>query len=270
MNMKKIFALMILALVMVACDNQDSATGPKEYTLDFSGQKSGENFTLAINSDGSVWGWGSNNWGVLGHNEDTYISSELPTKISGLDDITELATGLHHAVALNDKGILYTWGANDAGQLGLGSVYKYNYSPSKVNIKEKVQYISTGADFNIAVTETGKVYSWGNNAYNCQGHEQLMICHTPVLSLFMTNLTKIVINGYSCIAMDNKGNVWTWGNNTNNRLGREYEPFSGDGLRPAINGQLGKATDIGYDRNFYVIDGNGKRTDITGQGEPAI
>jgi hypothetical protein len=70
--------------------------------------------------------------------------------------------------------------------------------------------------------------------------------------------------------MDNFGYVWTWGNNTNNRLGREYEPFSGDGAKPAINHKYGNVKDIEFDRNFYVIDGQGKRTDIEENEQPGL
>ncbi len=268
--MKKILALSIIAMIFVACESQDTITGPKDNTLNLFGTKSGDDFSVAINEDLTVWGWGSNHNGILGKSEEELTASNEPVRIWGLENVAELAAGSRHAVAIKENGLVYSWGANDKGQLGLGYVYNYNSSPSRVDIKESVRYITSGNDFNIAVTTSGKVYSWGNNAYNCQGHDQLLICHTPVLSLYLTDLKKIVINNYSCMAMDNNGNVWTWGNNTNNRLGREYEPFSGTGAKPAINERLGKVADIGFDRNFYVIGGNGKRTDIIEQGEPTM
>lgn len=268
--MKQIIAMTILALILTACDNTDNLTGPNDTALSFLTVKSGDNFTIGINSDHSVWAWGTNNQGVLGINKEITANSEVPVKISGLENIIEIAAGSQHAIALSDNGKVYSWGANDRGQLGLGYVYNSNSTPSVVGIKETVKMITSGKDFTFAVTKSGKVYTWGSNAYNCQGHDLLLVCPTPVLSLMMANINKIVIDGYSCMAMDTDGNVWTWGNNTNNRLGREYEPFSGDGTRPAISEKLGKVTDVGFDRNFYVIDGNGKRTDIVEQGEPAL
>jgi alpha-tubulin suppressor-like RCC1 family protein len=268
--MKKIITLVLLTLILVACSDNDSIMGPADDGMEFYKTASGNEFVIGLKEDNSVWGWGVNDYGILGREEYSIRTTETPLRINGLDNVSEIAAGTHHAIALTQNGLVYTWGANENGQLGVNDVYRYFPTPSLVNIKEKVKLIAAGADFNLAVTRSGKVYTWGSNAYNCQGHDLLLVCPTPVLSLIMANLEKIVINGYSCMAMDKDGNVWTWGNNTNNRLGREFEPFGGNVAKPAINQKYGNVKDIGFDSNFYVIDAKGIRTDIEEKEQPRL
>ena len=38
-----------------------------------------------------------------------------------MDDVVEIATGPRHALALKKDGTVWSWGENDAGQLGDGT-----------------------------------------------------------------------------------------------------------------------------------------------------
>jgi uncharacterized repeat protein (TIGR01451 family) len=54
--------------------------------------------SLAIKSDGTVWAWGYNSAGQLG--DGTAINRSTPVQVSGLSDVTAIATGSQHSLAI--------------------------------------------------------------------------------------------------------------------------------------------------------------------------
>lgn len=73
--------------------------------------------SLAVRgSDGTVWAWGSNVTGQLGDGTETDRS--VPVQVSGLTNVTAVAAGENHSVALRADGTVWAWGLNDKGQLG--------------------------------------------------------------------------------------------------------------------------------------------------------
>jgi alpha-tubulin suppressor-like RCC1 family protein len=81
--------------------------------------------TVALKSDGTVWTWGYNNMGQLG--DGTTLSRTTPVQVVGLggagflSGVRSIAAGYAHTVALMSDGAIWTWGYNNAGQLGDGT-----------------------------------------------------------------------------------------------------------------------------------------------------
>lgn len=75
----------------------------------------GEGTYLFTRKDGTVWGFGKNEDALLGAGSETVLE---PVQIEGLEKITGLETGNHHALALDEQGRVHTWGRNMDGQLG--------------------------------------------------------------------------------------------------------------------------------------------------------
>jgi len=74
----------------------------------------GSSHSMAITSDGTLWGWG-NNWnGQLG--DGTTTSNFSPTRI--MDDVVAVSAGSAHTMAVTSDGELWAWGSNNWGQLG--------------------------------------------------------------------------------------------------------------------------------------------------------
>ncbi|MCD7711175.1 MAG: hypothetical protein LUJ25_00195, partial [Firmicutes bacterium] len=89
----------------------------------------GDNFSVALKSDGTVWTWGENLSGQLGNGTMGEGTSQYsPVQVVGfdgsgsdeLDSIVAIAAGGSHAAALRSDGTVYTWGSNEYGQLGNG------------------------------------------------------------------------------------------------------------------------------------------------------
>lgn len=79
----------------------------------------GQNHSLALKSDGTVWAWGSNGYGQLGTGNTT--NSAVPVQVSGLSGVKAIAAGANHSLALKNDGTAWAWGGNSYGQMGLGS-----------------------------------------------------------------------------------------------------------------------------------------------------
>ena len=76
--------------------------------------------TAAITDSGELWTWGYNAYGQLG--VDTTQDRHAPVKVSvNGQKIVAVAAGEDHTTAaITDSGILWTWGYNVDGELGIG------------------------------------------------------------------------------------------------------------------------------------------------------
>jgi alpha-tubulin suppressor-like RCC1 family protein len=87
----------------------------------WSSVSSGLQFTAAIKTDGTLWTWGNNSFGILGDGTITNRSSP-GTTTGGGTNWRSLAAGARHTAAIKTDGTLWTWGFNNAGPLGDGTI----------------------------------------------------------------------------------------------------------------------------------------------------
>src|SRR5689334_16951647 len=76
----------------------------------------GQNFTVAVRSDGSVWTWGDNARGELG-NGSVNAGSSIPTQVAGLSNVVSVSARGYFILALKQDGTVWAWGQNTFGQL---------------------------------------------------------------------------------------------------------------------------------------------------------
>ncbi|MBD0379624.1 cadherin-like beta sandwich domain-containing protein [Paenibacillus sp. WST5] len=80
----------------------------------------GSQHSVALTKDGTVWAWGDNTYDQLGEGA-PYLRDDQPVQVTGLNDVTAIASGGFHSIALNTAGTIMAWGNNEAGQLGDGT-----------------------------------------------------------------------------------------------------------------------------------------------------
>ena len=98
------------------------------------------------------------------NNQGQYVPSEINIG-KGLVSILSVAAGQKHSMALTSNGLVFAWGSNEMGQLGLGkklSKKKMVATPTLVALPLCVQ-LQCGNVHSAAVTDTGDVYVWGMN-----------------------------------------------------------------------------------------------------------
>jgi alpha-tubulin suppressor-like RCC1 family protein len=75
--------------------------------------------SLALTSDGTVWAWGSNEFGQLG--DGTTRRHRRPVQVADLHDVVAITAGEFDSLALKSDGTIWAWGYNSDGQLGDGT-----------------------------------------------------------------------------------------------------------------------------------------------------
>ncbi|OMJ90715.1 hypothetical protein SteCoe_6891 [Stentor coeruleus] len=99
-------------------------------------------------------------------------------------------------------------------------------SSTSLNILLQLQviWISCGFEHIAAVTNNGKVLTWGHGSSGCLGHGNKESLYVPSLieSLSSQNIVYIECGGYHNAAITGQGHVWVWGRGDVNQLGIDY------------------------------------------------
>ena len=171
---------------------------------------------LALKSDGTVWGWGSEFSGELGGGDDTVAS---PTQIAGLSGMTSIAEGDGVSYALKSDGTVWAWGSNAFGALGNGTAPADLAHPTPVQVSglTTVTAIDAGPDSTgaLALLADGTVRSWGINQRGELGDGSDPATHfyatAPVTVAGLSGVTAISAEGWNGMALKSDGTAWTWG-----------------------------------------------------------
>jgi Alpha-tubulin suppressor and related RCC1 domain-containing proteins len=83
----------------------------------------GDEHSLLLIADGTVWAFGSANYGHLGNNQSSgyYDVPQQTYHTDGIRFLTHviaIAAGLHHSLALLENGRVCAWGQGENGRLG--------------------------------------------------------------------------------------------------------------------------------------------------------
>lgn len=176
----------------------------------------GENNTLMLREDGTVWAWGSNSSGELGNN--TTINSEIPVEVLGLSNVIDIDASVLHNIALCEDGTVWTWGSNGYGQIGNGTRVK-QLVPYQIEGIINAKSISAGRNYSTVVKEDGTVWTWGSNSYGQLGDGTTTNRWEPVQVSNITGVNQVASGDYFNIALMEDGSLYGWGPNNNYQLG---------------------------------------------------
>lgn len=179
---------------------------------------SGQGTTVAIKTDGTMWSWGSNVSGVLGHNNAIYYSS--PKQIGSLTSWSKIAISRAQSVkAIKTDGTIWSWGAGTVGMLGLNSTTPIS-SPTQIGSGTSWSSVSGGSYHFMALKTDGTLWAWGVNSYGQLGMNNTNNSSSPVQIGADTNWASVMENGYdSSSAIRTTGTLWTWGKGSTGILG---------------------------------------------------
>ena len=182
----------------------------------------GDNFTVALRNDGTVWAVGLNSNGQLGIGNTTQQTKAVQVMTSSstaLSNIVAIAAGATHTMALDSSGNVWTWGNNSSGQLGIGSTTQQTYAV-QVTAISGIGQITAGASHSLAMTVQGTVvYSWGLNSSGQLGNNSNTQEDSPVTMFGISNAKNIAAGLGHSVVLENDGTVWTVGHNYVGELG---------------------------------------------------
>jgi alpha-tubulin suppressor-like RCC1 family protein len=188
----------------------------------------GADHSLVLRSDGSVWSFGSNQFGQLGLPQGT--SSPVPVQISGLPPIVNVVAGANHSLVLDNTGAIWAFGSDATGQLGIGGNLSPRFAPVMIPTLSSVVDIAAGVDFSVAVLSDGTLWAWGNNQFLQLGNPGPQRT-TPIIvpkspGFFATDVSA---GGRTAMARSNNGLVIAWGANGNSQIapGGGFVPSGG-------------------------------------------
>ena len=159
--------------------------------------------------------------------EDAPMEQKSPVLLPNLKNITDISSGANHAMAIDDKGLVFAWGCGEQNQLGYHIVQRtstnkkntLNPSPLRTRLKT-YKAIYTGNDHSFAIDTKDRVWGWGVNSFGGTGiadgaGDDNAAVYTPqiVKTLSLQNDSIIHIDGgqHHSIAVTANGKALVWG-----------------------------------------------------------
>jgi alpha-tubulin suppressor-like RCC1 family protein len=178
---------------------------------------------LAIKSVGTLWGWGQNVYGQLGDGTSgLHNKQSIPVPSAPGNDWKQAAVGDSHSLAIKRNGALWAWGANWAGQLGIGSTNILFPQPVQVGVGTNWTKAWAGYRQSVAQQSGGSLWYWGDNpnpAIPNMGPGAINIL-SPMQISAETNWVSVGFGLQTVLALKSDGTLWAWG--------REAHAFTGE------------------------------------------
>jgi alpha-tubulin suppressor-like RCC1 family protein len=149
---------------------------------------------------------------------------------------------------LFSDGGLWTWGANNDGQLGDGSSVVHRSSPIQT-IAGGTNWKSVGSVFNHTpvIKTDGTLWLWGSNTWGQLGDNSQTSRSSPVQTVSVGTNWKQVAGGlYHTAAIKTDGTLWTWGLTTWGQLGDNTNVHRSSPVQTVAGGTNWKQVTGGY------------------------
>mmetsp|Transcript_29576 Transcript_29576/g.76393 ORF Transcript_29576/g.76393 Transcript_29576/m.76393 type:complete len:845 (-) Transcript_29576:395-2929(-) len=194
----------------------------------------GEYHSLAVDVNGTVYAWGQNLRGQLGMGDEVerIDPAIIPTFVS--NPVLQVVSLHFTSIALSQQGKIYTWGAGDTGQLGIGSNItnangqKQRNTPQLLDKSDhdpsfalaRFTQIAVGSRHALALEDNGRVWVWGGNSEGQLGLGDYTQRDAPVWLDTITDFIVSISAGDShSVAITSTGRVYAWGVNRAGQLG---------------------------------------------------
>ncbi len=236
--------------VPVCATNKEVPCKPANYLKEVVAVAAGARYSLALLKDGTVMAWGENNEGELatgkhtgpescGTEELAIECSHIPIAIAGLGEVSAIAAGSFHALALRKDGSVMAWGADGEGELGDGAS-KQRDAPTAVcaagelapcaHELGEVRAVSASEGTSTALLDDGEVRDWGSNSEGQLGDGSPTgpetcgsesCSRSPVAVTGLSGVTAIAsgVDNANTLAVADAGEIVTWGGGGYGQLG---------------------------------------------------
>lgn len=191
----------------------------------------GRDFAAALTKFGEVWVWGSNEYKqhalTAAKIKEPYDSAEwsasytvkikndnlLYSKVPGLGikdrhKVTQIAAGENYLLAVDDNILLWGWGQNNEGQLGVGFKSPDVSTPTKVLLPpgNSIKQVICGENHSLVLTKTNRLFGFGSNVdgklgIGIQGGIPIFEKPVEIVKLSGMNIQKIATSRRHSLAL---------------------------------------------------------------------
>jgi len=178
------------------------------------------NAGAALKADGTVWMWGADEEGVMATGTITLsgqIGKEyyVARRVAGIQDVSAIACGGKHMLALRKDGTVWSWGQARWGQLGLGDTERRG-TPTQVTAITGATRVYAADEFSAAQLKDESWMVWGSAPSPKETRDDKPNVLTPSP---LPGVLKDAIEIGGNIALMRDGTVRTWGGNSFGTLG---------------------------------------------------
>ncbi len=223
----------------------------------------GQYFSLALGSNGTVYSFGEGAYGQLGNghwgNENTVVTA------SPISSVTAISAGNEHSLAVDASGTGWAWGNGNDGQNGSTSFSDFS-EPSHAHVTGATSP-SAGTNFSEFLLANGMVMGLGDDTSNQFNDFQYGTYTTPVLLYSVGPLMTLSAGTAHSIGLlgyeYNGSSLEAWGDDTFGQLGNglSYPPPPGTptNFTATLNASVGTEIDLtwtpaGKPASGYIIE----------------
>jgi alpha-tubulin suppressor-like RCC1 family protein len=185
---------------------------------------SGANHAVGLRQDGTMWAWGYNGAGQLGTNSTTNTSSPVSV-VGGFTDWCQIAAGHKNSFGIRTNGVLYAWGYNNSGRLGINNTENKSSPVSVVGGFTDWCGVAN-KNHTLAVRTNGTAWAWGcgyhgqlgNSIFGTYASPNLRSSPVSVVGGF-TNWCQVTGGFRISLGVRTDGTLYSWGINSAGVLG---------------------------------------------------
>ncbi len=208
---KNIFFILSILIVASCSSVQDEKpvdpASIVSISLKFTDVSAGDFHGVGIKEDGTLWTWGTNGFGQLG-----FLGSQplvYSIRQLGIDNNWKSVDAHQfYSVGLKNDGSIWSWGANYAGQLGIGN-YLYNALPRKIGVDNDWKSVRCGGELTVGLKTDGSIWIWGKII----GSSSYINRNTPLKLGVENDWRQIAVGDDFFLAIKQNGSLFGYGQN---------------------------------------------------------
>ncbi|KAK9981413.1 hypothetical protein ABG768_000946 [Culter alburnus] len=184
----------------------------------------GDQHSMALTKDGQLFVWGENSHGQLGLKKE-HPGSPSAQQVKSLCGIplAQISAGGDHSFVLSLSGVVFGWGKNSAGQLGLGDTTD-RHVPTVVNSlnRKKTVSISCGGEHTATLSKGGTVFTFGSGGFGQLGHNSFKDEHHPrvVAELWGSKVSQVTCGRrHTLVSVSSSKLIYSFGCGMQGQLG---------------------------------------------------